>query len=308
MSPRARGNGVRKVCRHGWRQWPKCPCAWYFSFKPRRSGRRYRFSLDAELGQHFESKADAEKAANTIREAIFAGTFERAADRLARLEREAEARAAAAPTTADPSAVTFDQFAKTYIERGPQASGKTSWKDDEYLLTAVRNHRTVSGHRLGDYPLNAITEDELEAFHAAQRAAGRAASTLNHLVQVLKAAFRWAVRKAYLLRSPISAESALKRSKTAKRTRRLPAEEEAALLAVASPRLQRLIIGALETGMRLGELRDLTWRDVSLADGTGVITVRGETAKDGDVRLLPISSKLAGFLEMARTDSAGLPA
>ncbi len=47
---------------------------------------------------HFESKTDAETAANTIRAAIFAGTFERAADRLARLERDAEARAAAGPT------------------------------------------------------------------------------------------------------------------------------------------------------------------------------------------------------------------
>jgi hypothetical protein len=53
-------------------------------------------------------------------------------------QRDAEARAASAPTTADPSAVTFDQFAKTYIERGPQERAKTSWKDDEYLLTAVR--------------------------------------------------------------------------------------------------------------------------------------------------------------------------
>jgi integrase len=140
---------------------------------------------------------------------------------------------------------------------------KASWKDDEYLLTTVRNHRTASGQRLGDYPLTTITEDELEGFHAAQRAAGRAASTLNHVVQVLKAAFRWAVRKGYVPRSPISAELSLKRSKMAKRTRRLLADEEAALLAAASPRLQRLIVGALETGMRVGELLDLTWRDVT---------------------------------------------
>jgi len=111
----------------------------------------------------------------------------------------------------------LDRFAKTYIERGPQASGKASWKDDDYLLMTVRNHRTASGQRLGDTALTSITEDELEAFHAAQRAAGRAASTLNHFVQVLKAAFRWAVRKGYLTRSPISDGSALKRSKMAKR-------------------------------------------------------------------------------------------
>jgi Phage integrase family len=49
---------------------------------------------------------------------------------------------------------------------GRRRAAKTSWKDDEYLLTTVRNHRTASGHRLGDYPLTAITEDELESVNA----------------------------------------------------------------------------------------------------------------------------------------------
>lgn len=43
--------------------------------------------------------------------------------------------------------ITLDQFAATYIERGPQASGKTSWRDDRYLLTTVRDHRTPGGRR-----------------------------------------------------------------------------------------------------------------------------------------------------------------
>src|SRR5262245_4550943 len=135
MSPRAHGHSVRKVCSHGWRGWPKCTCAWYFSFKPRGSSQRYRFSLDAELGFHFDSKTEAETAATAIRNAILAGTFERAADRLAREQREAEARAAVEATAraaaaANSAVVTFDGFVKVYVERGAQASGKTSWKDD----------------------------------------------------------------------------------------------------------------------------------------------------------------------------------
>src|SRR5262245_65705107 len=43
------------------------------------------------------------------------------------------------------------------------------------------------------------------------------------------------------------------------------AGEERALLAVAAPQLQRLIIGALETGLRLGELLRLQWSDVNFA-------------------------------------------
>jgi len=41
-------------------------------------------SLDAELGRHIGSKTEAEAEAAKIRAAILAGTFERAADRLAR--------------------------------------------------------------------------------------------------------------------------------------------------------------------------------------------------------------------------------
>ena len=304
MSPRARGNGVRKVCSHGWRAWPKCPCPWYFSFKPRGGTRRYRFSLDAELSVHFDNKTDAEKAANTIREAILAGTFERRAERYAREQREAASRPADNARAAA-AVVTFEEFTKTYIERAVQSSGKASWRDDRSRLAVACKHVTANGQALGSLPLTAITEDELEAFHAAQRGCGRAASTLNNYVQVLKAAFRWASRKGYLARSPISDDSALKRSKPAKRTRRVSPQEEAALVAVAPSRLQRLIIAAVETGMRLGELLDLTWHDVNLMKGASVITVRGETAKDGDVRLIPVSTRLAGFLEMAKTGPDG---
>src|SRR5260370_134190 len=79
MSPRARGHSVRKVCNCGWKHWPKCACAWYFSFKPR-GGRRQRFSLDVELGFHIESKIDAENEATKICAAILAGKFRRTAD------------------------------------------------------------------------------------------------------------------------------------------------------------------------------------------------------------------------------------
>src|SRR5580704_4031619 len=106
MSPRAHGNGVRKVCRHGWRQWPKCACAWYFSYKPRSGGPRYRFSLDAELGRHVDSKTEAEHIATDIRSAINAGTF-----------RQTRGVAASPSVEAVAAVVTLDHFAPIYIER-----------------------------------------------------------------------------------------------------------------------------------------------------------------------------------------------
>jgi len=80
-------------------------------------------------------------------------------------------------------------------------------------------------------------------------------------------------------------------------------DEERRLLAAASPRLQNLIIAALETACRCGELLSLQWRDVDLEGAE--LTIRAEKAKDGDTRVLPISSRLRAVLKMAQTDPTG---
>ena len=51
--------------------------------------------------------------------------------------------------------------------------------------------------------------------------------------------------------------------------------------------------------MRRGELLNLQWRDVNL--DRKEITVRAETTKTRTGRILPVSSRLAAVLEMART-------
>jgi integrase len=164
---------------------------------------------------------------------------------------------------------------------------------------------------LGDTALDAITEDTLELFFAHLRVAGRAASTRNKYVQLVKAMFRWAVKKGYLTRNPVADSESIKREKHAKRNRRLMPDvlddkgnvaregEERRLLAAAGAHLQRLIIGALESGMRRGELLDLEWRDVN--DDRKEITVRSETTKTKTTRILPISPRLSRVLDMART-------
>lgn len=59
------------------------------------------------------------------------------------------------------------------------------------------------------------------------------------------------------------------------------------------------MIAALESCCRLGELLSLTWADVDLTRKE--LTVRAEKAKTNTTRILPISTRLAGILEMART-------
>lgn len=303
---RHRNGGIRKLCDCSRRNWPKCAHAWYFNFKPR-GGKAYQFSLDVELGKHLENKEDAKAAAENIRGEIRAGTFVRVAER--------RKTAARTPVTT-PEAVTLAKFSATFLERVSEVRERNkSWKNDQYMFARLSEFRLTDGSRLGDKALGAVTEDDLEAVLVNLRATGRAASTRNQYVQLLKAAFRWATKKGYLERNPISEDSALKRAKIAQRNRRLVPDvfndkgkmiergEERRLLAAAGPRLQNLIIAALDTCCRRGELLSLQWRDVNL--DRGELTIRGEKAKDGDTRVLPISTRLAAVLKMAKTDPAG---
>src|SRR5687768_8461728 len=89
------------------------------------------------------------------------------------------------------------------------------------MFAQLRSFPLPDGSRLGAKAIGAITEDDLEAFAAHLRAIGRAASTRNQYVQVIKASFRWRVRKGYLARHPITEDSTLRRTKIAQRKRRL---------------------------------------------------------------------------------------
>jgi integrase len=159
--------------------------------------------------------------------------------------------------------------------------------------------RVVDDKRLGDQPVQVVTEDDLEAFIKHLVTLGRAASTRNHYVQLIKAMSRWAVRKGYRRTPFIGDESdVIRRRKEAQRHRRLEQGEEERLLRATGSHLQALIIAALETCCREGVLLSLRWCDVSLARGEMV--VRAEHAKDREQRILPISTRLRHVLDMRR--------
>jgi integrase len=122
---------------------------------------------------------------------------------------------------------------------------------------------------------------------------------------------RWLTGRAVRKGGPLA------RRKGAQRQRRLSPDvldehgnitetgEERRLLAVAGEWLQRVIIAALETGCRKGELLSLQWQDVSLA--RGLITVRAEKAKTRTTRHIPISPRLRAVLDLVKADLDGHP-
>ena len=77
-----------------------------------------------------------------------------------------------------------------------------------------------------------------------------------------------------------------------------------ALLAAAPPTMRPMIICALDTGMRRGEMLALRFGDVDLK--LGLIVLRGVTTKSRKTRIVPIATaRLRGVLEWLRLDAVG---
>ena len=220
----------------------------------------------------------------------------------------------AAPPVETNPALTFEQLAGRWLTHERVDKVGTA-VDDRSRLRALAAIATTDGTPLGQVAAIAVTEDDIEAVFDELRRRGYAASTINHYVQTVKSVEKWAVRKGHLQRPWLSPGTSVRRRKHAQRSRRLQPDvldekgrvktpgEERRLLEVAGPWLQRLIIAALDTGCRRGELLALQWADVGLAKGE--LTVRAENAKTRRRRVLPISPRLRGVLALMQTGPDG---
>ena len=295
-------NGLRKRCGCPRRSWASCSHPWAFSFKWR--GTHHRFAVDKYAGEPITDKDKARTEADRLRGLIRSGHFPPAA--------------ATPPTT--PEALTFEDYSEKWwkYDHGRKPVQQAC---DKSRLSQLRKI-VVSGRPLGEQQIGTLTVDTWETVFAGLRAQHQekykrelAGSSWNKYRQLVVDLQRWGVKKGHLLRVWLPDLDELKRKPGAQRDRRLVPDEldehskvktrgeERRLLANASPWLQRLIIAALETCCRRGELLSLQWKDVSLS--RGLFTIRAEKAKDGETRHLPISPRLKGVLEMVRHDPDG---
>lgn len=83
----------------------------------------------------------------------------------------------------------------------------------------------------------------------------------------------------------------------------LTPEEEERLLACSPLHLKPIIINALNTGMRKGEILSLRWEDVDLENN--LITVRQEVSKSRKMRRIPINATLRKVFLEQRLKSNG---
>jgi integrase len=117
-------------------------------------------------------------------------------------------------------------------------------------------------------------------------------ATVNRALSVLRHILYWAVDESLIKANPM-ARVPLIRERRRKRPVMTVAEEEA-LLAVLPGYLKRIVIAALDTGMRRGEILKQCWEDIDLSRRVLAVT-RSKTA-GGEAREIALSTRLYDLL------------
>jgi len=161
--------------------------------------------------------------------------------------------------------------------------------------------RTVVGSQpFGEWRLSAITTDTIRLFRTK-----RPLVAGNRDLNLLRAAFNWAVVRGLVERSPfrVGDVPVIKMAREEARTRRLqPGEYERLTQAAFS--MHDIVVAAVETGMRRGEILSLQWSQVRFSPRAELFlpAVKTKTLKD---RRVPMSSVLRAILERRQVDPAG---
>ena len=169
--------------------------------------------------------------------------------------------------------VLFDDLLDDYRE-AKRREGKA-------VMASNIGYRRLS-ERFGGRRAAEITSAEVDRWRR-DLAETMAPATVNLHLCLLRAIFGHGARSRQLAASELPQITALKTNN--KLVRYLTGAEELRLLQAAPERLRLLILVAIHTGMRKGELLKLTWHDIDFVSGT--ITVR--EAKSGEGRRLPMS-------------------
>jgi integrase len=292
---------------------PKCPHPWYMKqfmwqgvpYAPNLT-RHARDFLHATL----TTKTTAEQLAETIRTSIRAGTYV-----------SAKAQRTARPAT--PQGQTVAQLLALFdadVTSADPHTRATTKAETKRNLAAFAAFSPDKRKLVGEWQIADVQIATILAFRNSAPIVTLKNSTWAKYRTQLGVFFRWAKSEQHTRVDPFDGARldqlrALRRGKAGKRSRRVLVAEESKLLWAAgrangeltATRLQAIIVAAVETGMRRGELLALTRGDVDLAQRS--ILVRATevgASKTGIARTLPMSQRLHDELvTLPQTDPNG---
>ena len=187
--------------------------------------------------------------------------------------------------------MTFRQAVADYRSHARSRKRASTLATDEYRFR-VLCQASWSGRFLSE-----IRPADLERWSAERLAAGTAGSTINRDLSLASSLFRWAARLGYATTNPVTQVEKHSERGRARRVFLTP-EEVRALVECAEPALRPILLTAVLTGMRRGELIALRWKSVDFA--SRLIIVEAETAKTARTRAIPVTRDLEYELEALR--------
>jgi len=147
---------------------------------------------------------------------------------------------------------------------------------------------------LGDMALDKITTQQLEELQSYYLGKGNSPATVNRKFDVLKNMFTKASDWGMIGDDVLKNVRKCKHLKVNnRRLRYLSGEECIALINACDPHLKPIVITALATGCRRGEILSLKWVHVDLKHGF----IHLEDTKNGERRDIPINDALAATLQ-----------
>src|SRR3990170_139885 len=168
---------------------------------------------------------------------------------------------------------TFSEFARDYLEFAK--GNKKSWDRDMYALRSLEPF-------FGNYKLTDISPILIEKYKL-ERKQDVSTSTVNKELSIMRRMFNVAITWDKCKSNPVSKVKFFREAPPKERI--LTYDEEKALLDSSHNHLKPILITALNTGMRYGELLNLTWNNVDF--DSGYIHVR--QSKSGKSRNIPMN-------------------
>jgi len=178
----------------------------------------------------------------------------------------------------DEKKILFEEFGQQYLAYSKANKAWSSQRRDGFSVA-----RLTSVFK-GKYLLE-ITPRMIEKYKAARLEKVEPA-TVNRELACLKHMYTKAIEWGYVKANPVKTVRSLKEPPG--RLRYLRPEEVKKLLEACCGHLRSIVVTALNTGMRRGEILALRWKDVDL--GNRKITVRN--AKNNETRVIPINQNL----------------
>ena len=180
--------------------------------------------------------------------------------------------------------ISLGGMADLFLEKYSKVN-KKSWKTSDWVYL-----RRLKPY-FGNFMLSRISPEMVEEYKSERLSTGIKKCSVNRELSCMRKIFNVAIAWGYTETNPLK-EVRLYSEKENIRERVLSEDEEARLLAASSQHLRPILIVALYTGMRKGEIFKLRWKNVDFEGRE----IRIHESKSGKERRIPINTALLSLL------------